>query len=571
VRLSLADTTRMDDWLLQVAASRTAAERNALPLADIAAAIEAPQDPSRTPIIQAVFISSENGSGEGAADWRHYDLVLEFRCCAANFTAQLHYSIALFSAETARRMATHLIRLLMGFVEQGPVPVSRIPLLDEAERAAILRGWNNTTVEIAPPLSLPERIQAMVAQRPDAPALTFGGTTLSYAELNARANQLAALLLRKGAGPGVLVGIYIERSIDMVVAVLATIKAGAAYIPLDPAYPCDRIAFMVEDGSPALVLSQAALRENLPRTTAEVVLLDGDAAVIAQESEKNFQIAYPHDAPIYVLYTSGSTGKPKGVLISHGALLNLLISVSKEPGLDPDEVLLAVTTLSFDISVLEINLPLMQGARIVLASSDEARDGAQIKRLIEEHDVTCLQATPSTWRMLLDAGWTPTPGFKVFAGGEPMTNELARRLTANESKVWNMYGPTETTIYSAIARITDPDQVIPIGKPVDNTQVYILDAHGEPVPPGVVGEFYIGGRGVALGYLNRPELTAEKFLDDPFTRSSTGPATWRVSCRMVRSSASGGPTTRSSCAASASSWARSRRFSPIIPTWPKRR
>src|SRR5690606_7361150 len=322
----------------------------------------------------------------------------------------------------------------------------------------------------------------------------------------------------RGVGKGALVGVCLERSPDLVAALMAVLKAGAAYVPLDPAYPQDRLRFMIDDACLALVVSDQGLAAPLALSRSRLLLLDEDAAAIdAAPPAARDADPVGRDAPAYVIYTSGSTGRPKGVVVPHGAVLNFLDSMRQAPGLQPDDVLLAVTTPSFDISVLELFLPLSIGAGIVLDSREQAMDGSELAALAAREAVTVMQATPSTWHLLLDAGWQPPSGFKALCGGEALAPELAARLLERGIELWNMYGPTETTVWSTCARIGEgadgaPD--IHIGRPIANTSVWILDERGQPCPPGVSGELCIGGAGVTLGYLGREALTAEKFIDD---------------------------------------------------------
>jgi amino acid adenylation domain-containing protein len=320
----------------------------------------------------------------------------------------------------------------------------------------------------------------------------------------------------------------------MLAAVLGVLKSGAAYVPLDPGFPEERLRFMAEDAQLALVVSSSALARSAGLPRERQLLLDTDAASLASQSHEPLipdaaRDARPED-PAYVIYTSGSTGKPKGVVVPHRAVVNFLASMAREPGLTADEVLVAVTTLSFDIAVLELQLPLAVGATVVIAGRDEAMDGQALKGLLEQHRATVMQATPATWRLLLEAGWTGGRGFKALVGGEALPKDLAEQLNAGGAELWNMYGPTETTVWSTCARVTDTSRGISIGKPIANTTVYVLDAHRNLCPIGVPGELCIGGAGVTLGYWNRPELTAERFIPDPF-RTAPGATLYRTGDR----------------------------------------
>ncbi len=358
------------------------------------------------------------------------------------------------------------------------------------------------------------RIEEQVARTPDAQALSDGSRSLTYRQLNARANQIARRLRDLGVGPEVLVGIGTGRTVDMVAALLAVMKAGGAYVPLDPSYPDDRLAFMLADSGTAILITEEKLRDRWPFTQAKILVLDADQT--GDETDLNIQ---PDPANLaYVIYTSGSTGKPKGVEIPHAALANLLASMRTILGIAPDDALLALTTLSFDIAALELLLPLVSGARVELVDRETAADATGLIERFKHPEIRFVQATPATWRMLLDAGWRGKPGLTMLCGGEAMPRALADRLLDKGSTLWNVYGPTETTIWSSAWRVEPGDGPISIGKPIAETQFYVLDRRMRPAPVGVTGELHIGGVGLARGYRGRPALTAEQFIPDPFAR-----------------------------------------------------
>ena len=344
----------------------------------------------------------------------------------------------------------------------------------------------------------------------------MGISRLTYQDLNRRANQLARYLKGLGVGPDVLVGISVNRSEEMVVGLLGILKAGGAYLPLDPAYPRQRIEFMLKDAKAAVTVTTSDLLSTLPEIEGCKVCLDTESKTISRENGLNLDEEWEPENLAYVIYTSGSTGRPKGVQIPHRAILNLLTAMRREPGMKREDVLLAVTTLSFDIAGLEIFLPLVVGARIVVASRKTAMDGRRLKELVESSGATVMQATPATWRLLLEAGWKGKRGLKMLCGGEGLPRDLARDLLKRSGSLWNLYGPTETTIWSTVGEVSLNDQTITIGRPILNTQVYLLDKHGQQVPVGAPGELYIGGDGIARGYLQWPDLTAERFVANPF-------------------------------------------------------
>jgi amino acid adenylation domain-containing protein len=366
-------------------------------------------------------------------------------------------------------------------------------------------------------ISVQAWFEDQVRLSPDAVALVFDEKELTYSQLNLRANRLAHRLEKLGAGPDQLVAVCLERSFDLIVVLLAILKAGGAYLPIDPILPKERQALMLDDAKPIVLITERVLQPELPPVNAALFVIDAERASLERESGGNLPSRVTGKNLAYVMYTSGSTGVPKGVEIPHEALVNFLASMQERPGLTAQDVLVAVTTFSFDIAGLEIFLPLITGARLIFLSRDDAADGFRVLHHLTATNATILQATPSTWRMLLEAKWPGDPRLKMLCGGEALPRELATQLLARGGELWNMYGPTETTIWSSAARITAEDASISIGQPIANTQLYILDPHLQPVPMGVTGELHIGGLGLARGYRNRPELTAERFVPDPFS------------------------------------------------------
>jgi amino acid adenylation domain-containing protein len=409
----------------------------------------------------------------------------------------------------------HLARLLQDALAEPDRPIAALNLLSDAERRQLLVEWNATRAPY-PDRCVHELFAEQARRTPDAVAVQFEAEQLTYAELNARANRLARHLVSLGVGAEALVGICVERSIEMVLGLLGIMKAGGAYVPIDPAYPAERQEFMLTSSQAPVIVTQERLRAGLPPTDATVVCLDRDwPAIEALAPDAPEGSADPRQLA-YVIYTSGSTGQPKGVQISHRALVNFLVTMGQRPGLGADDVLVAVTTLSFDIAGLELYLPLITGARVVVAGAATSTDPRGLAALLDRAGATIMQATPTTWRMLIDSGWPGKPGLKALCGGEALPLALAERLVAAGLELWNMYGPTETTIWSTCSRIETQGEPLTIGRPIANTTLYILDARLQPVPVGVAGELWIGGDGLARGYRGRDDLTAERFVAHPF-------------------------------------------------------
>ncbi len=436
---------------------------------------------------------------------------------------ELHLSMAFeptyFETDDIKRMLQHLRAILAGMVRAPESCLGAVPLLTEAAWQEQVVVWNATAAPYPREHTVHTLVETQAARRPDAAAITYAGRWLTYAELNRRANGVAWSLQTLGVGPDVRVGLCVERSLEMVVGLLGILKAGGAYVPLDPMYPKARLAFMLEDARVSVLVTQERLRHGLPEHGAHVVCLDPESETAAPACEIN--PVRPVTAPnlAYVIYTSGSTGQPKGVQIPHQAVVNFLHTMRHQPGLTHEDTLLAVTSLSFDIAVLELILPLMVGARVVLAGPDVAADGAQLAESLETSGATVMQATPATWRLLLASGWQGRTPLRIFCGGEALTRDLADALRARGSSVWNLYGPTETTVWSTAAKVEAVPEAVSIGRPIANTQLYLLDAALQPVSVGLPGDVYLGGDGLARGYLNRPALTAERFIPNPFSET----------------------------------------------------
>ena len=458
-----------------------------------------------------------------------YDLSLYLTDAGDEIWLEMEYCTDLFDAETIERMGMHFQTLLEGIVANPEERLDSLPLLTAAERHQLLVKWNDTRADYPTNSCVHQLFEAQARQMRDKVAVVCEDRRYTYSELNERADRLARHLRTLGVGPDVLVGLFLERSLKMVVGVLGILKAGGAYLPIDPVYPAERLSFMLEDARPRVILTQQRLAADLPPHAASVICLDApgwqtgaglrDSHDYGNSNEKLCRAPDPNSLA-YVLYTSGSTGRPKGVQVSQRAVVNLLTSMRREPGLTAEDTLLSVTTLAFDMATLELFLPLTTGACVVIAPGDVVADGQRLAQLLGESGASVMQATPATWRMLLEAGWQGNSRLKVLSGGEPLTRDLADRLLPRCAALWNLYGPTETTVYSTGGRVS-LDQPIVIGRPIANTRCYVLDRLLQPVPVGVTGELFIGGDGVARGYLNRPELTAERFIEDSFRPDTT--------------------------------------------------
>jgi amino acid adenylation domain-containing protein len=500
-----------------------------LPFERLVQELEVKRDLSRTPLFQAMFAYQDTSNREihlndltlttmrVDTEMSRTDLSCWVTQTDDGLSAVMEYSTDLFDRSTIVQVLQHYGNLLEAIVEDEDLPISSLPMLTPAELDQLLTGWNATDAEYPEKEQLHQLFEAQSDRSPDAVAVSFGDSELTYSELNCRANQLAHHLQSVGVARGALVGIYIDRSIEMLVGLLGILKAGGAYVPLDPDFPHERLAYMLSDAEISFLVSREGLLDQLAENDSEVICLDRDSAAISAHPVDNPSTDGASEELAYVIYTSGSTGKPKGVQVPHRGVVNFLISMQREPGLVASDRLLAVTTLSFDIATLELFLPLTVGARVVIADRSIASDGRKLLATLAEQEITVMQATPATWQLMIDAGWDRSLPVKVLCGGEAMLQDLAKALLQRSDSVWNLYGPTETTIWSTCSRISAPDGPVLIGEPIANTRIYVLDADMRPVPVGVAGEIYIGGSGVTRGYVNQPALTAERFLPDGFT------------------------------------------------------
>ncbi|MBD2252590.1 non-ribosomal peptide synthetase [Nostoc parmelioides] len=510
-----------------------------LPFEDLVEQLQPERNLSQNPLFQVMFVlhntpnQTTNLPGlkieplETEHSTSRFDISLDMYETPSSLRGTWEYSTELFEQATIEKLNEHFQTLLFGIIANPAQSINELRLLTVKEQNLITE-WNDTFTEI-PELTVYELFSQQVTKTPDKIAVLFGNKSLTYQQLEQEANHLAAYLENIGVQAETRVGICCDRSLEMVISLLAVHKAGGAYVPLDPGYPQERLQFIINDSQISILLTQTSLLNNLPKLSAAIICLDAirQSTVNSQQSTVNCQqllpsppYTPPHPNQLaYLIYTSGSTGTPKGVQILHRSLSNFLTAMSKAPGLTAADNLLAVTTLAFDIAALEIFLPLIVGACLVLVERDVTLDGERLAQAIAQHQITVMQATPATWRLLLASGWRGKPDLKILCGGEALDNTLAQQLLSCTQEVWNLYGPTETTIWSAAQKLT-PYEPVTIGHPIANTQFYVLDEHLQPVPIGVPGELYIGGAGVARGYWQRPELTTERFLSQQSTVNS---------------------------------------------------
>ncbi|WKZ11826.1 MAG: amino acid adenylation domain-containing protein [Gammaproteobacteria bacterium] len=507
-----------------------------LPFEKLVEALQPPRSLSHAPLFQVMFILQNTPweaapiaglevtpADTDATTTAKFDLTLSATEYDGELWLAFEYNTDLYLQDTMARLAGHYEALLRGALDAPATRLGDLPLQSEQELRRLLHEWNATDAPLEGTLGVSQRLRRSVAEQAGTTAIECGSRHWTYRELDAWAAMLADRLRDLGAAPGEVVALCVERSPEMVGAVLAALDSGAAYLPLDPEFPEARLRFMLEDSGARLLVTQRSLALRFAAFPGPVLCIDALAEQRAVEdgvgskTPRDCAAGRAPPAPIgaddiaYLMYTSGSSGRPKGVRVTHGGVVNFLQSMLQQPGLQASDRLLAVTTLSFDIAVLELLGPLLVGGTVVLASAAAARDGEELARLIDTARISVMQATPATWRALLAAGWSSRPQLRMLCGGEALDAELATRLLAGGGRLWNMYGPTETTVWSSCGEITDP-QRITVGRPIANTRFYVLDARGQPVPVGVGGELWIGGAGVAAGYHGLDELTAERFV-----------------------------------------------------------
>ncbi|KPA15500.1 amino acid adenylation domain protein [Candidatus Magnetomorum sp. HK-1] len=490
---------------------------------------------SHSPLFQVLFVLQNAPSGElelpdltitpinQDTEISKFDLsmILEENDKTSGIDGTVEFNTDLFKPETIQRLISHFKNLLQEIVKDPGQSILQYDIMSPAELETILYKWNETSTSYAKDKCIHELFEQQVEKTPDKIAVIFQDQTITYRELNHRANELAHHLRSLNIKAEDLIGIYMERSLEMVIGLLGILKSGGAYIPLDPTYPMDRIKYMIEDSETNILLTQAHLLEKIDLKDIHTICLDKHEFFQDRHHENPGNNTSPSNLA-YVIFTSGSTGRPKGVMLTHQAVNNFISSMRLKPGLTEQDILMAVTTISFDIAVLELYLPLTTGAQIILASNEMTKDGALLLECIKKFNVTVMQATPATWQLLLSCGWEKMDSLKILCGGEALPHKLASQLLEKGKDVWNLYGPTETTVWSSLCKVDQNenqevhDTPLPLGYPIANTQTYILNTYNQLVPIGVPGELHIGGDGLARGYLKRPELTAEKFIQNPF-------------------------------------------------------
>lgn len=533
LRLNVNASVRAKDLISATqSALLDAYEHQGLTFGSLLKKLPIPRDTGRLPLVSVMFnIDQEldsNAAGfpglnvefaSNPRSFENFELFVNAVQVNGALRMECQYNADLFDADTIRRWLACFEMLMRSMCASVETRIERLTILPVADRD-LLNKWNATAIPFGQNVLIHELFESQAKRVPDHVAVQFKGASLTYGDLDIRSNRIAHSLRQRGVRRGALVGLYLKRGPDMVAALLAVLKAGAAYVPLDPTYPPERLAFMAEDAGLGLLITDGSITNRFDWPNERTLWLDRDVAMLAGSPgtplARDAESAVSTDRA-YVIYTSGSTGKPKGVEVSHRGVINFLQTMAREPGLADTDRIVAVTTLSFDIAVNEILLPLSVGARIVLATAEESGDGAILAKLIVDSAANIMQATPATWRLLLEAGWDGDANFKALCGGEALTAELARRLIERTGYLWNMYGPTETTVWSTACCVDGVKNGIRIGRPIANTTAWVLDELRQLCPVGVPGELWIGGDGVALGYLNRPELTAERFIADPFS------------------------------------------------------
>jgi len=531
LRAKVEDNITFLELLQRVRESTLGAYENQdVPFDHLVRELQTDRNPEYTPLFQTMFILQNFPLDELElpeltvspleidASTARFDLTVEIYPYRKELLVYFDYRIDLYDDATIAELQRSFGHVLEFVTANAGAPLASVPLLPESAKEELLNFGNPAPVALPSGSLLLDAFKSVVNETPAKIAVRAGTQSLTYAELNQSADKLAGRLCRAGTSPGSLVPVCLNRSTELLVALLAVLKAGAAYVPLDPASPKHRITAILDDIQPSVLVSETSLLPLLERYQPQCLVLDGDVPAGSEETAASPVEAPAPDSLAYVIFTSGSTGKPKGVEISHGALANFLDSMRQEPGFTSHDRILAVTTVSFDIAGLELFLPLYVGGEVIIALAP-----GDLPTLLDDLvgvRPTVMQATPALWQMLIGSGWEGDAALTALCGGEALSPTLAAALLSRVKALWNMYGPTETTVWSSVLRVNSATGTsIPLGGPIQNTRFYVLDSRQEPVPFGVVGELYIGGDGLAQGYFQRPELTADRFIVAPFGKA----------------------------------------------------
>lgn len=453
-------------------------------------------------------------------DPTHYPLALTITL-GTKLQIKFSYDSSRIKMEKINHLLSNFQALLLNTLENSSKIISNIPLLSRDEEQLLKKEWNNTSSLFSKSKTVHQLVEEQVAKTPFNIAISYKAQRLNYFELNEKANQIAHYIRKIGLKNEAIVALCVNRGLNMIISMLGILKSGSAYLPIDPTYPEERIQYMLDNSKTQLLLTDSIVfkEKNHSNKDIKIILLDDHLKIFENESKVNPGKITDSNGLSYVIYTSGSTGKPKGVLIEHHSVVNLLEGMDKEIKVSSDDKWLAITSISFDISGLEIYLPLIRGAQCIIADQETIIDGKKFKQTIDSNHISILQATPMSWKILLEAGWHNKTGLKILCGGEPLTKKLCQQFLEITDYFWNLYGPTETTIWSTcnyISKENSAYSILPIGKPIANTDVYVLDSHLDLQPIGVKGELYIGGEGVARGYLYHNALTKERFIPNKY-------------------------------------------------------
>ncbi|HEY4085632.1 MAG TPA: amino acid adenylation domain-containing protein [Bryobacteraceae bacterium] len=532
LRTAVDENLSFSRWLREVKIEILEALANhELPFDRVLADLRPVRDPSRPALAQVSFSLQNTLRTELylpsliathiplEAQASRFDLGLDVYPVGGRLRCVFTYNSDLFLPATVERLAGHYERLVTSLAARPAATLAEIDMLTAAEQRRIVELWNETKTFVPQQTCVHDLFTAQAIETPGAVAVEFGRKRLTYRELDEQSTGLAAHLRKQGVGPESLVGVCLDRSLEMLIAILGVLKAGGAYVPLDPAFPDDRLAFMLQDSGATVLLASPAYTGRFPQYPGTLVTLEEGMPFSADRGPRQTTGVSPENLAC-LLYGSGSMGKPEGIMIEHRSLVNFLESMRRAPGMTRDDTLLAVTSISLDIAALELYLPLISGAKLVIADRMAATDGRELTKLIAQRRVTVMQTTPATWRLLLDSGWAGSRKLRALCGGEALSRDLAEALLPRTATLWNMYGHAETAAWSLLSRVEPGTGPVSIGRPIANTTAYILDSRDRPVPAGVPGRLHIGGAGVARGYRNLPEQTAQAFFANPIPERS---------------------------------------------------